>query len=79
MLLLLARPLKLRVRDAVYLGWFGPIGVSALFYLTLEAERFPVPEVVLTAGSLVVVLSTTVHGLTSAPGRVWYRRRAEAG
>lgn len=77
-LLLLARPLGLRVRDAVYLGWFGPIGVSALFYLTLEAKRFPVPEVVLAAGSLVLVASTVAHGLTSAPGRVLYRRRADA-
>jgi sodium/hydrogen antiporter len=32
-LLALARPLGLRLRDAVFLGWFGPIGVSALFYL----------------------------------------------
>jgi NhaP-type Na+/H+ or K+/H+ antiporter len=46
-LLLLASPLRLRLRDALYLGWFGPIGVSALFYLTLEAKRLQVPEVVL--------------------------------
>ena len=32
-LLALARPLGLRLRDAVFVGWFGPIGVSALFYL----------------------------------------------
>lgn len=76
-LLLLARPLKLPWHDAVYLGWFGPIGVTTLFYLTLEAERFAVPEVVLAAGSLVVVASTVVHGLTSSPGRSLYRAVAE--
>ena len=75
-LLLLARPLHLRLRDALYLGWFGPIGVSALFYLTLEAKRFQVPEVVLAAGSLVLVVSTVLHGLTGAPARVWFRSRA---
>ena len=72
-LLLLARPLRLRLRDALYLGWFGPIGVSALFYLTLEAERLHVPEVVLAAGSLVLVASTLAHGLSGAPARAWFR------
>jgi NhaP-type Na+/H+ or K+/H+ antiporter len=71
--LLLRRPLGLRWPDAVFLGWFGPIGVSALFYLTLEADRIGVDPVVLAAGSLVVAASTVVHGLTAAPGRVAYR------
>ncbi len=74
----LARPLGLRARDAAYLGWFGPVGVSALFYLTLEAERAAVPTVVLAAGSLVVVASTVAHGLTAAPGRALYARSAHA-
>ena len=69
----------LRRRDALYLGWFGPIGVSALFYLTLEAKRLHVPEVVLAAGSLVLVASTVVHGLSGAPSRVWFRRRVAGG
>jgi NhaP-type Na+/H+ or K+/H+ antiporter len=75
-LLALARPLRLRLRDALYLGWFGPVGVSALFYLTLEAERIDVPDVVLAAGSLVVVASTVAHGLTASPGRQAYARAA---
>lgn len=75
-LLALARPLRLRLRDALFIGWFGPIGVSALFYLTLEAKRMAVPEVVLAAGSLVLVVSTVVHGLSSTPGRVLFRRSA---
>jgi sodium/hydrogen antiporter len=73
-LLLLRRPLGLRRADAVFLGWFGPIGVSAVFYLTMEAERLAVDPLVLAAGSLVVAASTVVHGMTSAPGRVLYRR-----
>lgn len=68
--LALRRPLRLSWADAVFLGWFGPIGVSAVFYLTLAAERVAVPDTVLAAGTMMVVASTLVHGLTSAPGRV---------
>lgn len=71
--LLLRRPLGMSWIDAVFLGWFGPIGVSAIFYLALESERLAVDPVVLAAGSLVVAASTVVHGLTAAPGRVAYR------
>ncbi|MGY1683216.1 cation:proton antiporter domain-containing protein [Geodermatophilus sp. SYSU D01176] len=75
---LLRRPLGLGRPDAAFLGWFGPIGVSALFYLALEAERLAVDPVVLAAGSLVVAASTVVHGVTSSPGRVLYRRTRAA-
>jgi NhaP-type Na+/H+ or K+/H+ antiporter len=75
-LLLLRRPLQLGVPDAVHLGWFGPIGVSALFYLAMEAERLGADATVLAAGTLVVAVSTLVHGVTAAPGRVLYRRAA---
>ncbi len=72
-LLLLRRPLSFGWADAIYLGWFGPIGVSALFYLMVEAERWGSDSTVLAAGALVVAASTVVHGLTAAPGRVAYR------
>jgi NhaP-type Na+/H+ or K+/H+ antiporter len=72
--LLLRRPLRLVWRDAAYLGWFGPVGISALFYLTLEADRFSVDPVVLVAGSLVVAASVVAHGLTGSPGRRLYAR-----
>lgn len=73
-LLLLKRPLRLGWADAAYLGWFGPVGVSAIFYLTLEAKDLGVRPDVLAAGTLIVVASTIAHGLTSAPGRVLYKR-----
>ncbi|MGY2081307.1 cation:proton antiporter [Modestobacter sp. SYSU DS0657] len=73
-LLALARPLGLRLRDAVFLGWFGPIGVSALFYLSFsEAEGVSDPRL-WAAGTLVVAASTVAHGVSSAPGRRLYRR-----
>lgn len=71
---LLRKPLHLGRPDALFLGWFGPIGVSAVFYLVLEAERLRIDPVVLAAGTLVVAASTVVHGVTSSPGRVLYSR-----
>lgn len=76
-LLALRRPLGLSWPDAVFLGWFGPIGVSGIFYLTMAADRVAVPDTLLGAGTVVVVASTVVHGLTSAPGRVLRRRMAD--
>lgn len=76
-LLALRRPLGLAWRDAVFLGWFGPMGVSALFYLTMEADRLGADAEVLAAGTLVVAASTVVHGITTAPGVTLYRKAAE--
>jgi NhaP-type Na+/H+ or K+/H+ antiporter len=75
-LLLLKRPLGLGWPDALYLGWFGPVGVSAVFYLTLEADELALPDAVMGAGVMIVVASTVAHGLTSSAGRVLYRRLA---
>ena len=75
-LLALARPLRLRLRDAVFLGWFGPVGVSAIFYLTLSEDEGVSDPRLWAAGSLVVVASTVAHGVTAAPGRRLYRRAA---
>ncbi|MEV0889088.1 cation:proton antiporter [Streptomyces microflavus] len=76
-LLALKRPLSLTWRDALFLGWFGPIGVSALFYLTMEAHRLGINPTVLAAGTLVVVASAVVHGITTAPGLALYRWMSE--
>jgi NhaP-type Na+/H+ or K+/H+ antiporter len=74
-LLALTKPVGLRLPDSLYLGWFGPIGVSALFYLA-HAEREGVTDPRLwAAGTLVVAASTLVHGVTSAPFRHAYARR----
>ncbi|MGY1838675.1 MULTISPECIES: cation:proton antiporter domain-containing protein [unclassified Modestobacter] len=75
-LLALARPLGLRLRDAVFLGWFGPIGVSALFYLSFSEEEGVTDPRLWAAGTLVVAVSTVAHGVSSAPGRRLYRRAA---
>ena len=77
--LLMRTPLNLRMPDALYLGWFGPVGVAALFYLTLEAERFGANEKVLAAGSFVLAGSTIAFGVTGVLGRELYRRAVACG
>lgn len=70
----LMRPLGLRAHNAAFLGWFGPVGVAAVFYLTEEASRAGPDSVLLGLGTLIVAASTVTHGVTAAPGRVLFRR-----
>ncbi|MEA5627482.1 cation:proton antiporter [Nostoc sp. UHCC 0251] len=66
---LLLRPLLGRLRgvqDALFLGWFGPIGVAALFYAFLSVRQAGVEEP-WTIGSLVICASILVHGCTAVP------------
>ncbi|MGB7361867.1 MAG: cation:proton antiporter [Rhodococcus sp. (in: high G+C Gram-positive bacteria)] len=72
--LALKRPLSLRLRDAMYLGWFGPVGVSALFYLTMEAEMVDEQSIVVVVGTQVLAASTVALGVTGVAGRLLYRR-----
>lgn len=76
LVLALTRLLGLRLRDAAFLGWFGPMGVSALFYLAFSVDRGVLDDRVFATGTLVVAASTLVFGITAAPGRVVYRRLA---
>ncbi len=60
-------PLMGQVRgrgDALFVGWFGPIGAAALYYATL-AHRQTGQEEVWLAGSLVICASVLAHGLTA--------------
>lgn len=72
---LLLRPaLRSTWADAAWLGWFGPIGVAALFYLGYAHEQGVTDSVVWAAGTLVITASTLVHGLTAGVGRWAYGR-----
>lgn len=70
----LSRLLGLKLRDAVFAGWFGPIGVSAVFYLALSADEGATDPRLFAAGTLVVAASTLAHGFTGLPGRRLYAR-----
>jgi sodium/hydrogen antiporter len=66
--LLLGRfvPALRRMRDAAFAGWFGPMGVAALFYAVL-ALRHTGETLVWPAASLLVAASVVVHGVSAAP------------
>jgi NhaP-type Na+/H+ or K+/H+ antiporter len=70
----LGRLLGLRLRDSVFVGWFGPIGVSAVFYLVLATEEGARDPRLLAAGMAVVAMSTLVHGVSAMPGRKLYAK-----
>lgn len=72
--LLLYKSLGMRFRDAIWLGWFGPIGVAAIFYLAFLHHQGVTDPVVWEAGSLIIFASTVVHGATAAFGRRAYAR-----
>lgn len=70
----LAHPLRLGRRDATFVGWFGPMGVSALFYLAHSLEHGVTDPRLFAAGSLAVAASVLAFGLTGSPGRDLYAR-----
>lgn len=68
-----------RPADALFLGWFGPVGVAALFYANLSLRETGI-EAVWTVGSLVVCASVLAHGVSAAPlTRLYGRRTGESG
>ena len=62
-----------RWRDLLFLGWFGPVGVAALFYSMHVLKNTPY-QVVWEVTSFVIFFSTLVHGLTSLTLSRWYAR-----
>jgi sodium/hydrogen antiporter len=72
--LALRRPLRSSLLDAAWFGWFGPVGVAALFYLGHVHEHGVTNEAVWAVGTLVVAISTIVYGFTAGAGRLVYRR-----
>lgn len=66
-------------RDIAFAGWFGPIGIAAIFYAMESVERTG-DQFVWYAVSAAVAGSILVHGVTATPGMRLYasRRKAEA-
>ena len=60
--------------DIIFLGWFGPVGVAALFYAMHVLKETPY-YLVWEVTSFVVFFSTVVHGLTSIPFSRFYAKR----
>ncbi|MBA2668472.1 MAG: cation:proton antiporter [Trueperaceae bacterium] len=54
------------LHDRAYVGWFGPIGISTILYALIAVERTGIEEVWII-GSLLVFVSTAVHGVSANP------------
>jgi sodium/hydrogen antiporter len=68
------RWLGLSPQEAAFTGWFGPVGVAALFYLATALEEGAADDTAWAAGTLVVAASTVAHGVTAARARGWLAR-----
>lgn len=74
------RPLLRDIHDrseTLFVSWFGPLGVSSLFYATL-AERHTGNHDIFIYATLAIALSVLVHGLSTAPLGTWLRQSKES-
>jgi NhaP-type Na+/H+ or K+/H+ antiporter len=67
-------------RSVLFLGWFGPRGISSVLYLLLFVRYLGTPgyERVIATGVETVVLSVLLHGLTASPLAERYGRWKQA-
>lgn len=60
--------------EIAFLSWFGPIGISALFYATL-AEKETGDHRIFVVVTLAITCSVLIHGLSAAPLSAWLKNR----
>jgi NhaP-type Na+/H+ or K+/H+ antiporter len=78
--LLLLRPALSRIRstsDALFVGWFGPVAVAAIYYAAMMEHRLKEP-LIWDVVTLIIFASTLAHGLTGAPLTRLYGRTRSA-
>ncbi len=66
---------KGKTKDLLLMGWFGPIGVAALYYAlhSKESASFDAAWII---PSLIVFSSTIIHGVSSIPfEKLYYKSR----
>ncbi len=62
-------------KDSLYVGWFGPIGVAAIYYLSFSVIEIG-NEVFWEIGTLIIFTSILVHGLSATPlTRIYSKNR----
>lgn len=62
-----------KISRLLIVGWFGPIGVAALYYAILSKEKTGMEEAWIIPG-LIVFASTVIHGISSLPiGKLYHR------
>lgn len=64
-------------QDALFMGWFGPIGVAALFYAIVSMRQTGV-ETAWVVTSLLICASVLAHGLSAVPLSKLYGRYCQA-
>lgn len=65
-------------RDVLFLGWFGPIGIAALYYAAMVTRRTG-DDRIWQLASLIVAASVLVHGLSGTTFTKWYGSVGDAG
>jgi NhaP-type Na+/H+ or K+/H+ antiporter len=73
--------LRARVSSSarVFIGWFGPRGLSSLLLVLLAITlQIPNSESLLGVVGAVVVVSVILHGVTATPGATWYANKVAA-
>ncbi len=61
-------------KDALFAGWFGPVGVAALYYSIFTFRNIK-NENIWVIASLVIFSSIIVHGITDSPFTKLYARQ----
>ncbi|MDP9359773.1 MAG: cation:proton antiporter [Chloroflexota bacterium] len=77
---LLLKPLVGDIRtgaETLFVGWFGPMGIGALFFAAVAHEETGNPEVWPVA-TLLIAASVVAHDLTATPLSQWLARHREA-
>ncbi len=64
--------------EALFVGWFGPIGVGALYFAAVAHKETHL-ELVWTVGTLLVTASMVLHDLTATPFSRWLAARRNPG
>ena len=72
--LLMGKALGMTTAQSTWIGWFGPVGVFALYGVSHGVARGVVDPTFWAIGTLAVATSTVIHGITAAPSRLLYRR-----
>lgn len=57
----------------LFIGWFGPRGLSSLLFgLLLVSAGVPGSEQIMAAAGVVVIISVILHGVSAAPLAIYY-------
>lgn len=68
----LSKALGVTYGQGTFMGWFGPMGVSAIFYMAHARDEGVTDPALFAAVTLAVTASVVVFGVTASPGRRFY-------